>query len=162
MKRLAVLGAILVAGVELLALLLRQRQFLLAASGITVALLLLGILRMLGESSADPTVNQAESDDAGKVLRSWISGTETRVHRSESTRTDWDRHWRPVLAQRFGMVTGQLRTKDPAAFDATGRMLFGPRLWQWVDPTNVARTGGHEPGPGRAALEEILQRLEQQ
>ena len=39
-------------------------------------------------------------------------------------------------------------------------MLFGDELWQWVDPENVSRTGGHEPGPGRDALDEILQRLE--
>ena len=40
-------------------------------------------------------------------------------------------------------------------------MLFGTELWGWVDPDNVARTGGSEPGPGRGALNEILQRLEQ-
>jgi hypothetical protein len=34
-------------------------------------------------------------------------------------------------------------------------------MWGWVDQENIARTGGREPGPGRAALEEILQRLEQ-
>jgi hypothetical protein len=39
-------------------------------------------------------------------------------------------------------------------------MLFGAELWAWVDPNNVARTGGREPGPGRATLEEILDRLE--
>jgi hypothetical protein len=160
MKRLVILGALLVAGVELLALLLRQRQILLAASGVVVALLLLGILRLLSASSNDPPANQA--DEAETPLRSWISGTETRIHRSETNRTDWDRNWRPILAQRFGMTTGQLRSKDPAAFDAIGRMLFGAQLWEWVDPSNVARTGGDEPGPGRAVLEEILQRLEQQ
>jgi hypothetical protein len=162
MKRLVVLGVLLVVGVELFALLLRQRQLLLTTSGIVVALLLLGIVRLLGEISTSSAVSQSASDDAGNSLRSWISGTETRIHRSESTRTDWDRHWRPIVAQRFGMATGQLRAKDPAAFDATGRMLFGTRLWEWVDPANVARTGGDAPGPGRAVLEEILQRLEQQ
>ena len=40
-------------------------------------------------------------------------------------------------------------------------MLFGAELWKWVDPNNVTRTGSREPGPGRAALEEILQKLEQ-
>jgi hypothetical protein len=160
MNRLVILGALLVAGVELLAVLLRQRQVLLAAAGVVVALLLLGILRLLGASSTDPWANHA--DEAENSLRSWISGTETRIHRSETNRTDWDRNWRPILAQRFGMTTGQMRSKDPAAFDAIGRMLFGAQLWEWVDPGNVARTGGDEPGPGRAVLEEILQRLEQQ
>ncbi len=40
-------------------------------------------------------------------------------------------------------------------------MLFGPELWDWVNPNNVTRTAGHEPGPGRAVFEEILQKLEQ-
>jgi hypothetical protein len=59
------------------------------------------------------------------------------------------------------MATGQKQSKDRAAFQATGRMLFGAELWSWVDPQNVSRTGGDEPGPGREALDEILQRLEQ-
>ena len=93
-------------------------------------------------------------------LRSWLSRTETLIHRSESTRADWDRHLRPMLARRFAITTGQHQAKDPAAFDATGQMLFGPQLWAWVDPNNVAQTGAREPGPGRATLAEILERLE--
>jgi hypothetical protein len=31
----------------------------------------------------------------------------------------------------------------------------------WVNPNNIAHTGVNEPGPGRATLEEILERLEQ-
>ena len=49
--------------------------------------------------------------------------------------------------------------KDRDSVDATGRMLFGERLWPWVDPNNISRTGATEPGPGRDALDEILQRL---
>ena len=44
--------------------------------------------------------------------------------------------------------------------ESTGRMLFGDDLWQWVDPENISRTGGHKPGPGRGTLDQILQRLE--
>jgi hypothetical protein len=40
-------------------------------------------------------------------------------------------------------------------------MLFGPQLWAWVNPNNVAQTGAREPAPGRATLAEILERLEQ-
>jgi hypothetical protein len=94
-------------------------------------------------------------------LRSWLSRTQTLIHRSESTRADWDRHLRPMLARRFAIATGQKQAKDPAAFDATGRTLFGTELWAWVNPNNVAHTGVSEPGPGRATLEEILERLEQ-
>ena len=39
-------------------------------------------------------------------------------------------------------------------------MLFGADLWAWVNPENVSRTDAEKPGPGRAALDEILQRLE--
>jgi hypothetical protein len=59
------------------------------------------------------------------------------------------------------MATGQRQAKDHVAFHATGGMLFGAELWAWVDPQNVSRTGGSEPGPGRDALDQILQRLEQ-
>jgi hypothetical protein len=65
-----------------------------------------------------------------------------------------------MLARQFELATGQRKARDPRAFEATGRMLFGPQLWQWVDPENVSRTGNREAGPGRAALDEILQRLE--
>jgi hypothetical protein len=66
-----------------------------------------------------------------------------------------------MLARRYEMATGQRLAKDPAAFHASGRMLFGPELWEWVNPNNVRRTGDRQPGPGRAAFEEILRRLEQ-
>ena len=62
-------------------------------------------------------------------LRGWLSRTQTLIHRSESTRADWDRHLRPMLARRFAIATGQKQAKDRAAFDATGRTLFGPELW---------------------------------
>lgn len=159
MKRLVILGVCLVVTAELLELMLDARPILLAVSGVAVALLLLAFRRVLGREAAgmpDPADSDAENS-----LRHWVSRTETMIHWSESTRTDWDRHWRPVLARRFENATGQSRRTDPAAFDATGEMLFGEPLWRWVDPSNVADSGGRERGPGRAALEDILQRLEQ-
>lgn len=161
MKRLVVQGALMVIGVEFLALRLRQRQFVLWTAGIAIAVPLLGIRRLLGASNREPGLGQAIPDEAGDSLRHWLASTESRIHFSESTRMDWDRRWRPILARRFEISTGQRHNKDPVAFDATGRMLFGAELWEWVDPGNVARAGGHEPGPGRAALAEILHRLEQ-
>ena len=65
-----------------------------------------------------------------------------------------------MLARQFEMATGQKRIKDREAYHATGQMLFGADLWVWVDPENVARRGADEPGPGREALDQILQRLE--
>jgi hypothetical protein len=100
------------------------------------------------------------ADGPAESMRRWIARTETMIRWADSSRRDWDRHLRPRLAREFMLATGQRANKDPAAMQATGRMVFGDDLWQWVDPSNVASTGGREPGPGRTALNEILERLE--
>ncbi len=159
MKRLVALGVCLIVGIELLALIVHDRRFVLAASGVGLALVLVNIHRIL----AHRTGSDAEPDpeDLGDSLRRWLSNTETTIRWSDSTRADWDRHLRPMLARRYAIATGQRQAKDPVAFDLTGQMLFGAELWKWVDPNNVTRTGSRDPGPGRGALEEILQKLEQ-
>jgi hypothetical protein len=159
MKRLIALGVCLIVGIELLALIVQDRRFVLAGAGVALALVLLNIRRVLGHAT-EPEAD-ANSDDLGDALRRWLSTTETTIRWSDSTRADWDRHLRPMLARRFEIATGQRQAKDPTAYHSTGRMLFGAELWEWVNPNNVTRTGNHEPGPGRATLEEILQRLEQ-
>ncbi|ORV18035.1 hypothetical protein [Mycobacterium celatum] len=159
MRRLVILSVLGIIGVEVAALPVHDRRLVLWISGGAVAFALLNIRRFLAHS-AEPAPDAA-TDELGKPLRDWLSRTETLIRWSDSTRRDWDRHLRPILARRFEMTTGQKQSKDPEAFHATGRMLFGPQLWALVDPNNVAQSGGHEPGPGRAALEEILQRLEQ-
>lgn len=159
MKRLIALGVFLIVGIELLALIVHDRRFVFAASGVALALVLLNVYRLLAhgtEPAAEPV-----ADDLGDSLRRWLSTTETTIRWSDSTRADWDRHLRPMLARRYAIAAGQRQAKDPAAFDSTGQMLFGAELWKWVDPNNVTRTGNREPGPGRGALEEILQKLEQ-
>ena len=113
------------------------------------------LVRGRDDERVAPPINDAEES-----LRRWLSRTETLISWSESTRSDWDRHLRPVLARQFGIATGQKQNKNPDGFRATGRMLFGDELWAWVDPENVARTNQHVPGPGREALDRILQRLE--
>lgn len=160
MKKLLASSLCAVVGVELVALLLHDRRFVLWASGVAVALVLLSVRRLLGHD-VEPAPAKPDTDLLGSSLRSWLSRTEKQIRWSESTRLDWDRRLRPILAGRFQIATGQRQAKDPAAFHATGQMLFGPELWEWVNPNNVSRTGDSEPGPGRAALEEILQRLEQ-
>ena len=160
MKKLFILGLLAVVAAEVLALLLPNRRFVLAASGAAVALVLLAVRWYLArEAAAEPTVPPV--DDSEKSLRRWLSRTETFIARSESTRSDWDRHLRPMLARQFEMATSHKKSTDRAAFHATGRVLFGDKLWEWVDPENVSRTGDREPGPGREVLDEILQRLEQ-
>jgi hypothetical protein len=159
MKKLIVLGISLILSAELVALSLHDRRVVLWAAGCAALFALINVRQLLSRD-VDPSP-PAASNALEKSLRSWLSRTETLIHWSESTRTDWDRHLRPMLARRFGITTGQKQAKDPASFDAAGRMLFGPELWAWVDPNNVAHTGGREPGPGRATLETILERLEQ-
>lgn len=159
MKRLIALGIFLIVGIELLALILHDRRLVLAGSGLALALVLLNVRRMLG--NRDELTAAPDSDDLGEGLRRWLSNTETTIRWSESTRADWDRHLRPMLARRFEIATGHRQAKDPVAFAATGRMLFGDELWEWVNPNNVTHTSDRQPGPGRAALEEILQKLEQ-
>jgi hypothetical protein len=126
-----------------------------------MAALVLLTLRLYLMREPGYDAGDAPANDPAESLRRWLSRTETLISRSESTRTDWDRHLRPMLARQFEMATGQRQAKDRVAFHAAGSMLFGAELWAWVDPQNVSRTGGSEPGPGREALDQILRRLEQ-
>ena len=160
MKKLVAFGVFLVAATELLALLLPDRRFVLAISGLAAGLALLG-LRWFLMHETDSDAALTDSHAAGESLRRWVSRTESLIGWSESTRSDWDRHLRPMLARQYEMASRQRQSKDRAAFRATGRVLFGQELWAWVDPENVARVGRDEPGPGRAVLDEILRRLEQ-
>lgn len=105
------------------------------------------------DRSAEPVPN-----DASESLQRWKAQTEELIRWSEGTRGDWDRHLRPKLARDFMVATKQ---KDPDAVASSGRFLFGEDLWQWVDPQNAVASRRNEPGPGRDALDQILQRLEQ-
>lgn len=127
-----------------------------AILAVTLALIAVAIVARLKDPRAPAPPAGALSETLG-----WLAATETTIRWSESTRADWDRHLRPMLARRYAIATGQRHAKDPASFQATGQMLFGAELWEWVNPNNVTRTGGRQPGPGRAALEEILRKLEQ-
>lgn len=159
MTKIVAAGFLLVAGVELLSLAGADRRLILIMSGVALACALLMVRWYLIRQSVGDAEEQ-RADDAAESLRRWRSRTETLIGQSEATRRDWDRHLRPTLARQFEMATGQKRSKDRAAYNATGQMLFGAQLWAWVDPENVARGGVTEPGPGRDALDQILQRLE--
>jgi hypothetical protein len=159
MKKYVAAGVFVMVAVEFVALVMLDRELFLVASGLVAAIVLLAF-RWLLVRETEPDLGAGSANDSAESLRRWLSRTETLISRSDSTRRDWDRHLRPMLARQFELATGHRQVKDPAAFQATGRMLFGAELWTWVDPQNVSRTGGEEPGPGRAALDEILQRLE--
>ncbi|MDZ4265248.1 MAG: hypothetical protein U1D00_06040 [Mycobacterium sp.] len=159
MTKLVVAGVFLVAVVQLFAVIKLERHLVIAVTGAVLAGVLVAVRWRLTHHHAE-TLEDAATDDVGAALRRWLARTETLISWSESTRADWDRRLRPMLARQFELAAGQRKAKDPSAFDATGRMLFGDELWQWVDPENISRTGGQEPGPGRQALNDILQRLE--
>ena len=159
MKKLVAAGLFVVALVELTAIVVLDRELVLIVVGAMVALVLLALRLYLVREPGDDEA--AMTNDAEESLRRWLSRTETLVSRSDSTRRDWDRHLRPMLARQFELATGQRKARNHAAFEATGTMLFGAELWAWVDPQNVSRTGDSEPGPGRDAFDEILRRLEQ-
>lgn len=160
LKKLVAAGLCLVLGVQLLAMMMPDRRLVLVTVGVAVAASLLA-LRWYLAHTVTPDDAESSVNDAEESLRRWMSRTQTLISWSESTRADWDRHLRPMLARQFGIATGQKQNKNPDGFRATGRMLFGDELWAWVDPENVSRTDKHVPGPGRAALDEILRRLEQ-
>jgi hypothetical protein len=160
MKKLVAAGVFIVVLVELVAFAVLDRELVLVVVGVMVALVLLALRLYLVHEPGYESGGELSNDPA-ESLRRWLSRTETLISRSETTRRDWDRHLRPMLARQFAMATGQRQARDHAAFHATGTMLFGEELWAWVDPQNVSRTGDSEPGPGRDALDEILRRLEQ-
>ena len=71
---------------------------------------------------------------------------------------DWDRHVRPVLARELAELSRARR--DPIAANEIGRRMLGEELWAWVDPRHPFSTEPDQPGPGRAGLTAILDRLE--
>jgi len=160
MKKIVAAGVFIVVLVELTAFAVLERELVLVVVGVMAAMVLLTLrLYLVREPGSD--AGGELGNDPAESLRRWLSRTEMLISRSESSRRDWDRHLRPMLARQFEMATGQRQAKDRVAFHATGSLLFGADLWAWVDPQNVSRTGGSEPGPGREALDEILRRLEQ-
>ena len=158
MTKVVVCGVFLVVAVQVFAMTQVERDVVVAVTGAALACVLIAVRSHLTRRAVD--VDEAVTDDAAASLRRWLSRTETLILWSESSRSDWDRRLRPMLARQFELAAGQRKAKDPKAFQSTGHMLFGDELWQWVDPENISRTGSQEPGPGRGTLNEILQRLE--
>lgn len=152
-RRVVASGVALVVVAELTAFVI-GRRWALPVAGLAVVLFaweLRGRFAGVRPESPDPPAAADES------LERWKSQTEAMIRWADSTREDWDRHLRPKLAREFVLAT---RQKDPAVLAAAGRMVFGDDLWPWVDPQNVAQSGLDEAGPGRAVLDELLQRLE--
>ena len=159
MTRIGVIAIAVVLGVQLLALVHPDRHVALwmGAAAATVALL---TVRWLVVRDAGSAFDDSRARDPAETLRRWRSKTEIMIARADSTRSDWDKYLRPMLARQFELATGARKGKDPKVFRATAVALFGEQLWVWVDPDNVSRTGADELGPGRAVLDDVLRRLE--
>ena len=131
-------------------------KWALPAAGVALALFALHVRANLA-GVRRPAQTEPAIDPALESLYRWKAQTESMLQWADTTRGDWDRYLRPKLARDFLQAT---RQKEPAAVAAAGRLLFGPELWQWVDPQNVSSARRNDPGPGRATLDTILERLE--
>ena len=157
MTRLAAGGIFLVAGAEALAVMFAAHRFAVVIGGLAAALFVLAACRQLN-SERRGLRPEPSPDDATELLQRWKTQTQATVQWADSTRGEWDRYLRPKLAREFLLAT---RQKDPAAQQATGRLVFGDELWAWVDPSAIRSERSGEPGPGYTALAEILRRMEQ-
>jgi hypothetical protein len=158
-KKLAAGAIVLIVGAQLSSLPHPDRHVVLWVGAAAAAVALFAI-RWLLVRDAGSAVDDSRARDPAESLRRWRAKTEILIARADSTRSDWDKYLRPMLARQFELATGSRKGKDPKVFQATAVALFGQGLWPWVDPDNVSRGGAEEPGPGRAVLDEALQRLE--
>lgn len=124
---------------------------------IALAVLLAAAMWVAGQAGGllrrrQPDVTPPEAADSAltsaQVTVSWAGGS----------RVDWDRHVRPVLAREFDDIVGGRRSATDR--EATGQLMFGPELWPLVDPSRNCAGAPDRPGPGRAALSRILDRME--
>lgn len=159
MRRIAAVGLVVIVCAELLALTHPNRNMVVWVAATAAGAVML-VTRWFLVRQARPTVDDSRARDPAETLRRWQAKTEILIARADSTRSDWDKYLRPMLARQFELATGQRRAKDPNAFRMTALALFGADLWQWVDPDNVARNAQDQPGPGRDVLDGVLQRLE--
>lgn len=111
----------------------------------------------IGHRSAASTVDDPDplpindsSVDRAKAMAGWADGS----------RVDWDRHVRPALAREFTETLRARRDPGPLNESTAGERMFGPELWPWVDPSRPFTAEPDRPGPGRAGLVRILDRLE--
>ncbi|MEU2031717.1 hypothetical protein [Nocardia amamiensis] len=152
---------IAVAVVELVAV-ERARGLLLVVAGIPVAMALGWLVwSLLDRSGAgeEPEIDEMENGPA-EMLQRWHARAQMLADRADGTRAEWDRHLRPLLAKEFELSTGQRVAKNRRAVEAAGIHQFGPELWRWVDPANSSLRDQTSRAPGRAALDEILSRLQ--
>lgn len=160
-NRVVASGFLLVLLTELIAIVV-ARRWALPVAGVAVAVLAYELRGQFAGAKPEPAPI-APPNEALESLQRWRSQTETLVGWADAGRGEWDRHLRPKLAREFLLTTRQKEASGDGGrhLTDTGRMVFGDDLWPWVDPQNAQFHRRDEPGPGRAALDEILRRLEQ-
>ncbi|TQM29115.1 hypothetical protein [Nocardia bhagyanarayanae] len=138
----------------------RGAMLLLAAVPVALALFqLILTLRERGNAEGDDRADDIENGPL-EMLNRWQARAQMLADRADGSRADWDRHLRPLLAKEFELSTGMRVAKNRRATEAAGILQFGPELWRWVDPANSALRDQTTRAPGRAALDEILRRLQ--
>ncbi|WP_327148689.1 hypothetical protein [Nocardia sp. NBC_01329] len=157
---IVVAAIVAVAGLEVAAC-LRAREFVLIAAGIPVAIALCCFVWVLlrPEKREKELADDMENGPA-EMLRHWHARAVMLVDRADGSRADWDRHLRPLLAKEFQLSAGPRVSKNRRALESAGVHLFGAELWRWVDPADSELRDQNTPAPGRAALDEILSRLQ--
>lgn len=137
-------------------------EAVLPLTALPVACALALLTSSLRESRAAAQDDPSEEIDNGpaEMLQRWQARAQMLAARADGTRADWDRHLRPLLAKEFESSAGTRVAKDRRSMAAAGLHLFGPQLWRWVDPADVDIRDQSTPAPGRAALDEILGRLQ--
>lgn len=163
MNRTAIVvsAAIVIALIEIVTL-DRARGVLLFVAAVPVAVACGWLVWSLLERAEPRGYQDVDEIDNGpaEMLRRWHARAQMLADRADGTRADWDRHLRPLLAKEFELSSGQRVAKNRKATEAAGIHLFGPQLWRWVDPANSALRDQTTRAPGRAALDEILSRLQ--
>lgn len=164
MNRVAIVaGALVLAGFFEALAFGNRRDSLLAVAAIPVAgglaLLIWSLVERARRLEIPPADNEIDNGPA-EMLTRWQARATMLADRSEGTRADWDRHLRPLLAKEFELTSGHRMAKNRRALEIAGQLQFGPELWRWVDPANSALRDTVNRAPGRAALDEILRRLQ--
>lgn len=122
-----------------------------------LAIVLIVVARLRMSTRAQSTVDEPEPapEDDPAVLRARAT-----IAWAEGTRMDWDRHVRPVLARELGELFRSRRDPESMPANEIGQRMLGGELWALVDPRHPFTTELDQPGPGRAGLTAILDRLE--
>ncbi|MFI1914429.1 hypothetical protein [Nocardia sp. NPDC020380] len=165
MNRIAiVIGAVVLAALFEFLAFGNQRDTLLPVAGLPVAgglgLLVWSLVQRSRRIAPQGPADHEIDNGPAEMLRRWEARASMLADRSEGSRAEWDRHLRPLLAKEFELTSGHRMAKNRRALETAGQLQFGPELWRWVDPANSALRDQEGKAPGRAALDEILRRLQ--